>query len=114
MTITMLSLDNLSDGEVIIQRALLVHGRCPPALDDDSLDSHVIVRQTVPGAVTATDGTRDKSDKPWEFPEQRWPMCRGYFKALIILSPGPNNLSFQSSQDERHSISVSTESTTFI
>ena len=100
----MISLDNVRDGETINQRALLIHGRCPAALEDDSPDSHVIVQ-----VLSANPNTevvdQDVHGTPL-LPEQRWPMCRGYFKALVILPLGTSKLVVYSGQNSAHTVSV--------
>lgn len=86
------SLDNVEDGETVHQRCLLLNGRCKGASGDDG---HVeVVTKDVHRRVT--------------FPEQRWPMCRGLFKALVMLAPGENSIFITSGQDSSCTVEVST------
>ncbi|PVH75849.1 hypothetical protein DL98DRAFT_574845 [Cadophora sp. DSE1049] len=73
------SLDNISDGETIYQRALLIIGKC---FDSGSSEDFL--------AVTSKDSAQTTS-----FPTQNWLISEGHFKALVILSPGQNNLTLQ-------------------
>lgn len=88
----MFALDNVKDGEVVYQRCVLVTGRCEAAPQKSS--AHVRIE-------THDDGGHVL------FPEQQWPMCRGWFKALLILTPGENIISITSGQDDSHKKSVS-------
>ncbi|KAK3291264.1 putative peptidase family-domain-containing protein [Chaetomium fimeti] len=82
----MIQLDNFPTGEdgsevtEVYQRCVLVSGRCNTKSAQAQNDSHVLVE------------TSDGFDKTL-FPEQRWPMCHGHFKALLLLSPGLNKIS---------------------
>lgn len=77
----MFTLDNVSDGEVVHQRCVLFTGRC--AAKDEKSPAYVRV-ETKDGAGLAL------------FPEQRWPVCQGWFKALLILTPGENSVTITS------------------
>ncbi|KAJ4991179.1 hypothetical protein SVAN01_03307 [Stagonosporopsis vannaccii] len=68
-------LTNVEDGETIHQRCLLVTGTC---LSEGSED-YISVK---------TNGADDLES----FPEQTWPVHSGFFKALIMLSPGSNKV----------------------
>ncbi|KAH7351342.1 zinc metallo proteinase [Rhexocercosporidium sp. MPI-PUGE-AT-0058] len=72
------SLDNITDGETIYQRALIIIGKC---LDSGSTEDFLVITSTDPAQVTS-------------FPTQNWPISEGRFKALVILSPGENILIF--------------------
>ncbi|ORX97802.1 putative peptidase family-domain-containing protein [Clohesyomyces aquaticus] len=65
---------NISDGETVHQRCLLVTGSCPSSRTRDELIS---VTTTGVNGIEA-------------FPEQTWPVASGLFKALVMLSPGQN------------------------
>ncbi|KAK3989066.1 metallopeptidase [Cladorrhinum sp. PSN332] len=71
----------LSPGKVedVYQRSLIVSGRCTSEAALEKLDGYVNVE------------TLDQSNN-LSFPAQRWPMCNGYFKALVLLSPGLNRV----------------------
>lgn len=71
--------DNIQDAEEVYQRCVLITGRCAGSTSDDAL---VEVETKNKGHVTT-------------FPTQRWPMCQGYFRALVYLSPGRNYLFFR-------------------
>lgn len=91
-TETMFALDNVQDGETIYQRCVLVTGRC----------------EATPREVNASVRIETKDDAGCViFPEQQWPMCQGWFKALLILTPGENTINITSGQDDSHKISVS-------
>ncbi|RDW61459.1 hypothetical protein BP5796_11351 [Coleophoma crateriformis] len=71
-----LVLSNISEGETVYQRCLLIAGNCPSKSDEDFV------------AVATPD-----------FPEQLWPISGGRFKCLVILSPGTNKITFESHQN---------------
>jgi len=94
----MIKLDNFSvgpDAEVseVYQRCVLISGKCSTdaALGNDQ--GYVVVQ---------TNDTDDQS----QFPEQRWPMCRGHFKALVLLSPGLNKIILTTEQDATARVEV--------
>lgn len=70
----------------VYQRCILVSGQCTTnaAIEDEV------------GSVVAQ--VRDSADASL-FPEQRWPMCRGNFKALVLLSTGLNRVIITTGQD---------------
>ena len=93
MTIaTMFTLDNVQDGEVIHQRCVLITGRCDTA--SQKRDAYVRVE------------IKDDARRLL-FPEQQWPMCNGWFKALLILTPGENIINITSEPGGSHKKSVS-------
>ncbi|KAG9185534.1 hypothetical protein G6011_06865 [Alternaria panax] len=71
-----LQITNLTDGETIHQRCLLITGTYTLTAAEGSY-IHV-----------ATKG----ASKAESFPEQTWPIAGGNFKALVMLSPGQNML----------------------
>ncbi|KAF2400432.1 hypothetical protein EJ06DRAFT_430175 [Trichodelitschia bisporula] len=75
-------LGNVEDDEVIFQRCLLLTGRCENLADDasDPSSTYILVRTL-------------SSEGAELFPDQTWPLARGYFKALLFLSPGENTIS---------------------
>ncbi|KAK4223345.1 metallopeptidase [Podospora fimiseda] len=85
----------LSDGKVedVYQRSLIVSGRCTSKAALDKTDGYVTV------------DTSDQSDNQ-TFPSQRWPMCNGYFKALVLLSPGLNKVIVTSGYDVEDKIEI--------
>ena len=87
----MFTLDNVHDGEVMHQRCVLVRGRCESTAEKRSAYVR-IENKDIAG--------RDL------FPEQQWPMCQGWFKALLILTPGENIINI-TSDDDSHKESVS-------
>lgn len=88
----MFTLDNVQDGEVVYQRSVLITGRCEATAQKRS--AYVRVE------------TKDEADRAL-FPEQQWPMCDGWFKALLILTPGENIINITSGQDDSHKKTVS-------
>ncbi|KAL2177528.1 putative peptidase family-domain-containing protein [Thermothelomyces heterothallicus CBS 202.75] len=87
----MLQVDNFPAGDgaevtEVYQRCILVSGRCSTSLALEQDEGYIRVE------------TNDDSDKTL-FPEQRWPMCRGHFKALVLLSPGINKIIITSGED---------------
>lgn len=87
----MFALDNVKDGEVVYQRCVLVTGRCEAS---QNRDAYVRIETTDDAGAAL-------------FPEQQWPMCLGWFKALLILTPGENIITITSGQDGSHKKSVS-------
>ena len=83
------TLDNISDGETLHQRAVLLIGQCSSTNDDDFL----AVRTADAADVTT-------------FPTQHWPISGGHFKALVILSPGTNVVSLEHNGDAASSTSL--------
>lgn len=76
--------DNIQDAEEVYQRCVLVTGRCHRTTAHDAF---VEVQ------------TRNKGDQT-TFPAQRWPMCQGYFRALVHLTPGRNYLYFSAEDSQ--------------
>ncbi|KAK4156560.1 putative peptidase family-domain-containing protein [Chaetomidium leptoderma] len=78
------------DAEVseVYQRCVLVSGnvKSSNSAREENDEGYVVVE------------TNDNSNNPL-FPEQRWPTCGGYFKALALLSPGLNQIIIKSEQD---------------
>ncbi|KAL2134850.1 hypothetical protein VTI74DRAFT_10656 [Chaetomium olivicolor] len=88
----MFTLDNFETGQHtavqdVYQRCVLLSGKCSSSAALDNDDGYIVVE------------TRDDAGYP-SFPEQRWPMCRGYFKALVLLSPGTNKVVIRYDQNE--------------
>ncbi|KAK3905150.1 putative peptidase family-domain-containing protein [Staphylotrichum tortipilum] len=79
----MIELDNFpangTEVSDVYQRCVLVSGKCNTNAAIKNDDGHVVV--TVKDSAGAS-----------LFPEQQWPMCQGYFKALVLLSPGLNKV----------------------
>lgn len=87
----MIELENFAVGEgceaqEVHQRCILVSSKCNTAPACERDDGYVVVQVT------------DDAGQPL-FPEQRWPIRRGYFKALVLLSPGRNNITITPDQD---------------
>ncbi|POS69626.1 metallopeptidase [Diaporthe helianthi] len=80
----MFTLNNIRDGEVVHQRCVLVTGRCEA--NGEKRNTYVCIE------------TKDGAGRDI-FPEQRWPMCQGWFKALLILTPGENLIDIISDDD---------------
>ncbi|KAH8893062.1 hypothetical protein GQ53DRAFT_861482 [Thozetella sp. PMI_491] len=78
----MFVLDNIQDGEEVHQRCVLISGRRQNAANDGFVE------------IETTDDAGQVL-----FPEQRWPMCQGWFKGLVMLAPGANRLVFRSGDD---------------
>ena len=70
----------------VYQRCIVVSGKCTinAAIEDED------------GSVVAH--VKDSANASL-FTEQRWPMCRGNFKALVLLSPGLNKVIITTGQD---------------
>lgn len=88
--VSSLQIDNVQDGETIYQRALLIKGRST---------SHEEFGDTL--LVTVKDALGRAS------PPATWPVSKGHFKAMILLSPGQNTVVL-----ERHNNGQARESTT--
>ncbi|KAL2161860.1 hypothetical protein VTH06DRAFT_7644 [Thermothelomyces fergusii] len=87
----MLQVDNFPAGDgaevtEVYQRCILVSGKCSTSQALEQDEGYIRVE------------TNDDSDQAL-FPEQRWPMCRGHFKALVLLSPGINRIIITSGED---------------
>ncbi|KAK4238137.1 putative peptidase family-domain-containing protein [Achaetomium macrosporum] len=86
----MIELDNFSLGQghvhEVYQRCILVSGKCDAAIAQEKDDGYVVVE------------VKDDANQS-SFPEQRWPICRGYFKALVLISPGLNRVIINTIQD---------------
>jgi hypothetical protein len=70
---------NVSDGETVHQRCLLLTGSCPRSSDITDEDGSISIKTIGPNGSEL-------------FPEQTWPTSGGMFKALIMLMPGQNTL----------------------
>lgn len=88
----MFTFENIQDHEVVHQRCVLISGRCETATEGS--DSFVQIE------------TKANGDNI-SFPTQKWPMSHGWFKALVILTPGENAISIISAENESHSTVVS-------
>lgn len=88
----MFALDNVQDGEVFHQRCVLVTGRCEATSQQRNAYLRIETKDDVGCDL---------------FPEQQWPMCNGWFKALLILTPGANIINIISGQNDSHKTSVS-------
>ncbi|KAI5465037.1 putative peptidase family-domain-containing protein [Mariannaea sp. PMI_226] len=75
----MFTIDNIQDGEVVHQRCLLITGQCKGF--EKVNDGFVQVE---------TKGEGESIN----FPTQRWPLCHGWFKSLVILQSGENIINF--------------------
>ncbi|KAH7009970.1 zinc metallo proteinase [Ilyonectria destructans] len=84
----MFTFENIQDHEVVHQRCVLISGRCETATEGS--DSFVQIE------------TKANGDNI-SFPTQKWPMSHGWFKALVILTPGENAISIISTENESHS-----------
>jgi hypothetical protein len=71
----------------VYQRCVLVSGKvnCQVALE--KADSYI------------TTEVLDENQKPL-FPQQRWPMHHGHFKALVLLSPGRNTITLSATLED--------------
>ncbi|KAH8174076.1 peptidase family protein [Sarocladium implicatum] len=87
-----ITLDNLESHETVHQRVLLITGRCSDATANDDF---------IRFWVSDPEFVRTK------FPEQRWPMCQGHFKALAVLEPGENVITFTAGHDPFATLQVS-------
>ncbi|KAF7554334.1 hypothetical protein G7Z17_g2941 [Cylindrodendrum hubeiense] len=84
----MFTFDNIQDDEEVFQRCVLISGRCEAVAEGS--DTFIQVE------------TRSNGDEI-SFPTQKWPMSHGWFKALVILTPGVNSIRFMSEGDESQS-----------
>lgn len=73
----MLTIHNLTDGDTVHQRCLLLVGQ------SDAPNAEATDRV----ALSTTDNFGRST-----FPIQQWPMCHGHFKVLVVLSPGTNRI----------------------
>ncbi|KAF2822430.1 hypothetical protein CC86DRAFT_329982 [Ophiobolus disseminans] len=87
---TPLHLTNLVYGETVHQRCLLLNGECMSTSTDEAFIS------------IKTKGINGSE----HFPEQTWPAFGGHFKALVILSPGLNQLEITHEIDPSASFSI--------
>ncbi|CZR69422.1 related to jacalin-like lectin domain-containing protein [Phialocephala subalpina] len=76
------TLNNLSNGETVHQRAVILIGQS----ESDSFDEDFL-------AIHTGDSTKDT------FPRQNWPLSQRQFKSLVILSPGTNSLVLEHCHD---------------
>ncbi|KAJ9262681.1 hypothetical protein DTO195F2_3402 [Paecilomyces variotii] len=78
-------LENIVDGETVHQRCVLLIGQCPSRDGEKAGYSEI---ESI--SISTADGLGSRS-----FPVQSWPIAQGRFKALVILSPGPNQLTVE-------------------
>ncbi|KAG9255154.1 putative peptidase family-domain-containing protein [Emericellopsis atlantica] len=77
----MFTFDNITDGETVHQRAVLVTGTCQ-GLNANEETVKIIIKTGPPGNNVT-------------FPESVWPVSNeGYFKTLVLVSPGENVVVF--------------------
>jgi hypothetical protein len=78
---SMFIFDNIADGETVHQRAVLVTGYCQGLTANEETVT-VLTKTGPPGDNVA-------------FPESVWPLSNeGYFKTLVLVSPGHNVVLF--------------------
>ena len=78
----MFQFENVRDGDEVYQRCILVTGQfAAESTQHESSDSVLVETKNGAGETI--------------FPDQRWPMCQKWFKALLMLSPGPNSIVFK-------------------
>ncbi|PGH28241.1 hypothetical protein AJ80_00132 [Polytolypa hystricis UAMH7299] len=83
-------LDNISDGEEVHQRCVLLSGQCPSSEKQDgySETDYIMVNiKDLFGCVS--------------FPPQSWPVARGCFKALVLLTNGVNKITMTCHRDSK-------------
>jgi hypothetical protein len=85
----MFEFDNICDGEEVNERCVLVSGR----FADSEANGHVLVETRYESGVAT-------------FPEQRWPICQGWFKVLVMLSPGINKVVIKAGTNDEQSTEV--------
>ena len=88
----MIEVDNIAvGGEVqeVYQRCVLLSGKvlCKNQVALDKADSYI------------TTEVLDDNKQPL-FPQQRWPMHHGHFKAVVLLSPGRNTVSLSATLED--------------
>lgn len=86
----MFKLHNVNDGEDIYQRCLLITGQCEAS---NQQDTFVQVNTTNEVGIET-------------FPSHRWPLCGGWFKCLVLLTPGKNIVKL-STGDGQHTTEAS-------
>lgn len=87
----MFTLHNVHDGEVVYQKSIIIIGR----YDSRNVsDGHVQIE-------TSNEGGRQT------FPTHRWPVCDGWFKCLVILSPGKNVIQLRIAGDSEDTTKAS-------
>ncbi|CAG9986366.1 unnamed protein product [Clonostachys byssicola] len=74
----MFTIENVKNGEIVHQMSLLIKG-----FSDNCRIAHTSILVSVSAEIERSTGGGRK---------QEWPMSRGYFKALVILSPGKNDI----------------------
>ncbi|KAK4182430.1 putative peptidase family-domain-containing protein [Podospora australis] len=94
----MFQIDNfkLDEVEEVYQRCLIITGKCTDDYVSVNVDDSVVVepRKNDHVVVKITDSFNQPS-----FPDQKWPYSRGYFKALLMLSPGINTVTISMASD---------------
>ncbi|KAL1875095.1 hypothetical protein Plec18167_005765 [Paecilomyces lecythidis] len=78
-------LENIVDGETVHQRCVLLIGQC--SSNDGEKAGYSQIESI---SISTADALGSQS-----FPVQSWPIAQGRFKALVILSPGVNQLTVE-------------------
>ena len=77
------TIDNVSSGETVHQRCVLLKGHINHTLHGPSLNDHVTITTTSPHGLPL-------------FPSQTWPVAAsGHFKVLLMLTPGSNMITLK-------------------
>ncbi|KAL3474266.1 putative peptidase family-domain-containing protein [Aspergillus californicus] len=76
-------INNLTDGETVHQTCISIHGQCPEF--DYAHETNYI-------SVSATDSLTNRKSVHLQPDTQNWPLHKGSWKALVLLSPGQNTL----------------------
>ncbi|KAK0736670.1 putative peptidase family-domain-containing protein [Apiosordaria backusii] len=92
---------NINKVEEVHQRSFLISGRCV-ASSDPPCGTDVEPKQNNFVLVQVTDEHGNSI-----FSDQRWPLSLGYFKALVLLSPGLNKIVVTSAQDPTSKVELS-------
>ncbi|CAG9977757.1 unnamed protein product [Clonostachys byssicola] len=86
----MFKLHNINDNEDIYQRCLLITGQCEGSNRQDTF--------------VQVDTTNESGIET--FPSHHWPLCKGWFKCLVLLTPGKNIVKL-STDDGKHTTELS-------
>ncbi|KAK4179598.1 putative peptidase family-domain-containing protein [Triangularia setosa] len=104
----MIEIENAQIDEVeeVHQRSFLISGKCVASSDLASgTDGGYVFVEPTQNSFVLVQVTDEHGN--FVFPDQRWPLSLGHFKALVLLSPGLNKIVVTSGEDATSKVELS-------
>lgn len=103
----MIEIENAEIDEVeeVHQRCFLLSGKCVASTEPTSgTGGDFVVVEPKPSSFVLVHVEDEHGNTG--FPDQRWPLSLGQFKALVMLSPGLNKITVTSGNDAANAVEV--------